>query len=178
MVQTKNLLVALIASITMTGCATDNSAEPIHQFENYNKAYQMKNKLIVGSRQDDARVIYDIGKILKVWISPYYQGGTLIAAHDNYVVVKKPEFIVGQSVQKEGTRPSGLVTPTGDFPFVLRGSELDKNRDGYRFSDDNIRRFNNDIYKIEASQGAIAKQRVQKASSKYDKEILNFLKDK
>lgn len=177
----KILTASLLAGAVLTGCGTDNSAEPIEQFENsmtYNKAYQMKNKLLVGSRQDDARVVYDIGKILKVWISPYYQGGTLIAAHDNYVVVKKPSFIVGQSVQKEGTQPSGLVTPTGDFPFVLRGSELDRDRTGYRFSDKNIKRFNNDVYKIDASHGAVAQEKVKRANTKFDKEILDFLEDK
>lgn len=176
--QVKHLTTLLIVGAMITGCATDDSAEPIQQFGNANKAYQMKNKLLVGSRQDDARVVYDIGKILKVWISPYYQAGTLIAGHDNYVVVKKPSFIVGQSVQKEGTRPNGLVTPTGDFPFVLRGSELDRNRGGYRFSNKNIKRFNNDVYKVNASRGAVAEQRVQKANSKFDKEILNFVEDK
>ncbi|MCK9549285.1 hypothetical protein [Aquamicrobium sp.] len=87
--------------------------------------FNQKHKIIVGTRQEDARVIYDTGRVLKVWIAPYYQGGTMISAHDNFVVVSSPRFVVGQSVDKNGNPKSGL---TNSDDLNINYVDLDKKR--------------------------------------------------
>jgi hypothetical protein len=140
------------------------------------KGYNMNNKIIVGSRQDDARVVYSVGKILKTWIAPYHQGGTLIASHDNYIVVEKPHFLVGESVQREGRKPSGIVTPTNNIPTVYRDYELDRVKPTKRFSNKNIKRFNNNVYRNQTFKNIPSKSRANKANTVYDSKINDFLR--
>jgi hypothetical protein len=135
----------------------------------------MNNKIIVGSRQDDAKVVYSVGKILKVWIAPYTQGGTLIASHDNYVVVEKPRFIVGESVDRAGTKPNSTISPTNNFPYIYRDYELDRTSKKDRFSDKNIKKYNNNIYRSQKAYGIPSKSRSNKANAEYDKKIFQFL---
>jgi hypothetical protein len=139
------------------------------------KPYQMNNKIIVGSRQNDARVVYSIGKIAKVWIAPYAQGGTMIASHDNYVVVEKPHFLAGESIDRSGTKPNGAVSPTNNFPFVYRDSELDRTSNVNRFSDENIKKYNNNIYSSREAYNIPATNRSNEANANYDKKIFDFL---
>jgi len=164
------------------GCARDDACIPKQLPINDSsgafcatKPYQMKNKIIVGSRQDDAKVVYSIGKILKVWIAPYNQGGTLIASHDNYVVVEKPHFLVGESVDRAGSKPNSAVSPTNNFPYVYRDYELDRSSKKDRFSDRNIKKYNNNIYRSREAYGIPAKSRSNRANAEYDKKIFQFL---
>ena len=60
--------------------------------------YRTGIKPIVGTRQRDAQVVIDTGKVLKIWVAPYTQGNTLIAAHDIYTMVEQPHFVVGEMV--------------------------------------------------------------------------------
>jgi hypothetical protein len=173
----------IVIALSLVGCtnnkdicvadAYDRSITPDSTCQT--KGYNMKNKIIVGSRQDDARVVYSVGKILKTWIAPYHQGGTLIAAHDNYIVVEKPHFLVGESVQREGTRPNGVVTPANHFPTVYRDYELDRSKKRNRFSNKNIKRFNNNIYRDTNAKNIPSKSRANKANTVYDSKISEFL---
>ena len=184
MIKRTELVTGLLitTSIFLSGCAHDDACIPKQlQVENSRgafcatKPYQMKNKIIVGSRQDDAKVVYSVGKILKVWVAPYTQGGTLIASHDNYVVVEKPHFLVGESVDRAGSRPNGAVSPTNNFPYVYRDYELDRTNRKSRFSDKNIKHYNNNIYRSKQAYGIPAKSRSNKANAEYDKKIFQFL---
>jgi len=177
----KVVILAGVGSLIFAGCAaTEDACIPKEIPVNNGqfcatKPYKMNNKIIVGSRQDDAKVVYSIGKILKVWIAPYSQGGTLIAAHDNYVVVEKPHFLVGESVERAGTRPNSVISPTDNFPYVYRDYELDRTSKKNRFSDQNIKKFNNSIYRSKEAYNIPAKSRSNKANALYDKKIFQFL---
>jgi len=167
--------------LLFSGCAqSQNSCTP-DAFEanagSYcaTKPYRMNNKIIVGSRQDDAKVVYSVGKVLKVWIAPYQQGGTMVASHDNYVVVEKPHFIPGESIDRAGTRPNSAISPTNNFPYVYRDYELDRTPAKNRYSGKNIKKFNNNIYKSRESYNIPAANRSNKANANYDKKIFDFL---
>jgi hypothetical protein len=183
-----NILPSLLTAtvlLVLNGCTASNgpcAADAFDKNRNFQrtsdcdtKPYQMNNKIIVGSRQDDARVVYSTGKILKTWIAPYHQGGTLIASHDIYVVVEKPGFLAGESVGRNSGDPSGAVTPTGDFPFVYRDNELDRTTRDERFTNENIKRYNNNIYTNKQSRNIPAKSRSNKANAVYDEKIYQFL---
>ena len=171
-----------LLTIAFTGCAqSQNSCTPDAFAKNTDpsfcatKPYKMNNKIIVGSRQNDAKVVYSVGKVLKVWIAPYSQGGTMVASHDNYVVVEKPHFIVGESVDRAGTRPNSAISPTDNFPYVYRDYELDRTSKKNRYSDENIKKYNNNIYKSRESYNIPATNRSNKANAAYDKKIFDFL---
>lgn len=178
-------LLTAAALLSLNGCTASNgpcAADAFDKNRNFQgasncetKPYQMNNKIIVGSRQDDAKVIYSTGKILKTWVAPYHQGGTLISSHDMYVVVEKPGFLAGESVARNSGDPSGAVTPTSDFPFVYRDYELDRTPKGQRFTNENIKQYNNNIYTNKQTRNIPAKSRTNKANTVYDEKIYQFL---
>lgn len=141
----------------------------------YTKPYEMNNKLIVGSQQDDARVVYSTGVILKVWIAPYHMGETLISSHSNYVVVEAPKFLVGESVKKSGTPGDGFVGANRDIPYVFRSEEVDRESNTKKLSNNVIREFNNNMIYSRESQNIPADNRIRESDAAYDNEILNFI---
>lgn len=189
----KKYLFALssVAILLLSGCASKQPKCAMANFNNIDAVvrakkaevakirsgtvpYQLKIKPIVGTRQDDAKVVVNMGKILKIWIAPYKIKGTLIAAHDIYTWVQKPDFIPGESIPKP-KNTDGMVTPTGGFPFVFRDEELDK-RNG-RFDADTLKKFSNQVYKAEHNN-TIIKTKNSEAEKKFDQVIKEYLENK
>lgn len=125
-------------------------------------------KPIIGTRQDDAKIVMDMGKIMKIWIAPYKNGGTLVSSHDNYVVAKEPDFVIGESVPKKNWR--SMKTPTNPIPFLFRDEDLDT---ATQINKEEIVKFNNVVYKQENNVKTAVK-RLDK-SNKYDEQIKKFL---
>ena len=132
------------------------------------KPYQIKITPIIGTRQDDAKVIMDMGKVMKVWIAPYKNNSTFVSSHDNFVVAKKPEFVVGETVPQKNWR--SMKTPVNEVPFLFRNADMDT---ANNLSNREVVDFNNNVYK-QQNDVNVAKKRL-KADSKYDQEIKNFL---
>lgn len=141
----------------------------------YTKPYEMNNKLIVGSQQDDARVVYSTGVILKVWVAPYHIGETLISSHSNYVVVEAPRFLVGESVKKEGTMSDGFIGANRDIPYVFRSEEVDRESNIKKLNNNVIKGFNNNVIYSRESKNIPADNRIIESDAAYDNEILNFI---
>jgi len=162
---------------TLHGSVDEALATYKKQDENWNiKPYQMKIKPIIGSRQNDARVIVDTGKVLKIWVAPYKQVRTLIAAHDVYTMVEKPSFIVGEMVPS-GHKNDGLVTCQGDYPFVFKDRHLETVKPQDRFKNENIKSYVNNVYKVQQEPSRYEEQR-KKNSSKYDSVIKDYIKQR
>ena len=138
--------------------------------------YQLKIKPIVGSRQDDSKVVIDAGKVLKVWIAPYKSGMTVIAAHDLYSMVQKPQFIIGEMVPTN-SKKGGIVTVSDDFPFAFRDEELDRVPKQRKFSNPSMKKYYNNVYKAQADN-SVVKRRNNEASREFDSAIKNFLNTK
>lgn len=134
--------------------------------------YQLTIKPIVGSEQDDARVIVDMGKILKIWVAPYVIGSTLIAAHDIYTWVQPPHFIAGESLPNPN-QTTGLVTPDHNYPIIFRPEEV-WNRPA-TFSNEELKKYVNNVYKV-AKNPEIANKKIQMVNKQTNKQILNFIK--
>jgi len=180
--------IALITGIMLfSGCASKQPSCGIYnKIENFNKAntekaikarldskpYQLKIKPIVETRQNDAKVVVNMGKILKVWIAPYKIKGTLIAGHDIYTWVQKPDFIVGETISDPRDK-KGLVTPIGSFPFIFRDSEIDA--ENGKINNKTLRNYVNNVYKAEKDNGLIIKKN-NEAEKKFDSVIKEYLK--
>lgn len=68
------------------------------------------NSLIVETPQKQS-VIRDLGMVQKIWIAPHEdRSGDLIAAHEVFVVIKKPSWIIGEKTPKNVKR--GVVVPS------------------------------------------------------------------
>lgn len=166
----KIILVVSIATALLSGCANKPKPKIMQPRKDIlTKPYRLKITPIIGTRQDDTKVIMDMGKVLKVWIAPYKNNKVFVSAHDNFVVAKKPEFVVGENIPKKNW--DSMHTPTNPIPFVFRNADLDK---ATKLEKKEIVEFNNNIYKEENNPN-VSKQRIKK-SNKYDKQIINFLK--
>lgn len=142
------------------------------------KSYHFMVKPIVGSEQDDSKVIVDMGKILKVWIAPYVVKGTLIAAHYTYTWVQPPHFIPGESVGRGSYTDASLLTPQGNYPIIYRPTELDNGNP--KFTNEELKEYVNKKYQIDKhpEEGL---RKLDYKNNKYDKlikEYLNSKKDK
>jgi len=134
----------------------------------HTKPYELMIKPIIGTRQDDTKVVMDMGKVMKIWIAPYKNGGTLVSSHDNYVVARAPDFVVGEAVPKKSWR--SMKTPTNPIPFLFRNEDLDKST---QISKEGIVEFNNVINKQENDVRTAIKR--LDMSNKYDERIKEFL---
>jgi hypothetical protein len=182
------MFLALSFMLFLGGCKVrkpynDYSINDINQVSNINSndaqmlrntnPYYLKFKPIVGSRQDDAKVVVDMGKVLKVWIAPYKSKGTMIAAHDIYTWVQKPDFIVGEALPSKNTH-SGLTNVTGKFPFVFNEGDIDTSKG---FTNKALKKYVNNVYKAQASQEYV-EDRATKADEKYGDLIKDYLNNK
>ena len=137
-------------------------------------AYQTRIKPYIGTRQNDAKVIIDTGRVLKIWVAPYKQARTLIAAHDIYSMVQKPQFIVGEMVPS-GRKKEGLTTCSNDFPFTFKDRHLETVSPKDRYKDENINRYVNNVYKAKKDLSYYDRKR-KEANSRYDKTIRDYIK--
>jgi len=139
------------------------------------KSYHFMVKPIIGSEQDDSKVVVDMGKILKVWVAPYVYNGTLIASHDIYTWVQAPHFIAGESIGNSQPHSSSLITPNENYPLIYRPSEVYSTQ--AKFTNNELKKYVNKKYEIEKHHEKGLKQ-LQKQNNKYDTLIKQYLQTK
>ena len=139
----KQLIILLSASILLfTGCGSKIIYETAVVDQ---RAYQSRFKPIIGSRNNTARTIIDFGVVATIWVAPYKdQYGTLIAGHDIYVWLERPDFIPGSSVPTVNGSNRGIPTQLGKLPFSISPEEIDR---ADLSDDENIGKFINESYK-------------------------------
>jgi hypothetical protein len=173
----KSILILLPISIFMISGCSSRSENPIPNDEIYGsrseihtKPYELKITPIVGSRQDDSKVIRDMGKILKVWIAPYKNKETFVSAHDNFVVAKEPDFVVGETVPQRNWK--AMKTPVNNVPFMFRSADMDT-----ELNQETIVKYNNNVYKQQNNPDE-AVNKINKADTEFDNEIKKFIDGK
>lgn len=115
------------------------------------EAYVSKYKPIIGSRNNDVRTILDMGMAVKVWVAPYKdQYGVLVAGHDIYVWLERPDFIPGTSVPQIDGDNKGIPNQVGKIPFTLSPEEIDRSD---LKNDATIQKYVNETY--DSSSGSI-----------------------
>lgn len=178
------LFTGLLSTLILnTGCASkekgcfekDSNGNCISQMKNrkdiLTKPYQLKITPLIGSRQEDSKVIMNMGKILKVWIANYKHDGVFVSSHDNFVVAKKPDFVLGEEVPQKNWK--SIKTPQSPIPFLFRSADLDGVN---TLQSKDIIEYNNNIYKQE-NDSNVAENKIREANQ-YDEEIKRFLKEK
>ena len=137
------------------------------------KPYYLRFKPIVGSRQNDSKVVVDMGKVLKIWVAPYKVKGTMVASHDIYTWVQKPGFIVGESIPKKG-RHTGLTNASGNLPFIFNEGDIDTSNG---MTNKALKKYVNNVYKAQ-NDDTYVKKRINKTKSKFDATIKEYLNQK
>jgi len=191
---TRLKLLTLTTALMLSGCATKNNNinTNIREIVPYEETqaqsvklepYQIRIKPIVGSRQNDSKVIVDQGVVLKIWIAPYKVKNTLIASHDIYTWARKPQFIVGEDMPKYNSRMNGLFRADGKLPFIFGDSEIQEYKP---IEDKQIKKYVNTLYAIRSGKKVKVKKTLDSEKvnnfkdnnlSKIDTEILNFLNE-
>lgn len=172
------IFIGLGFSLFLSGCSPKNSGcsvfeeqrTPQNTTQQEIKPYSYGVTPVIGSRHDDARAVMDMGVVLKIFVADYVDRyGSLVAAHDRYLVVKKPTFVVGVQEPKDMPIVRGLINSAGNIPFVFRDAELDKTPTA---TDDALKKSVNLAYK---DQEGNAKARMKPDDK--DQKIKEFLKN-
>jgi len=136
--------------------------------------YQMKITPIVGSHQNDSKVIVDTGVVLKIWIAPYKIKNTLIAGHDVYTWARKPNFIVGEDMPKYNSKQTSLITANGQFPNLFKQQDINNYKE---LQDKTVKKYVNNIYKVKAGDSKYLNKKT-KEEMKQNSAILEYLRRK
>lgn len=113
-----------LISFFFFGCASKQGDEIVVVVDSQERA--IRYKPIIGSRNQDSRMGVDLGVVLKGWIAPYKtKTQILVAGHDVYFWVEKPDFIAGTAVPK-ANRGVGAITPLNKLPFSIAPKDIDR----------------------------------------------------
>lgn len=97
------------------------SKKELRKLLNLKKDTLLNNQSMVIEHPSKMTNIRDLGFVQKVWIAPYSSmRGTLVSAHDIFVVIKKPKWIVGESKPKR--IENGRIYPSLIVSDVLQSS--------------------------------------------------------
>ena len=164
-------LCAFGIGMVVSGCASKKDITVQHDIiVHKTKPYQFRLKPQIGSRQEDARTIVDMGVVLKISVNSYKnRSGNLIGGHDIYIWGKKPDFIPTTTLPKRTSY--GMITSNKKLPFYLSNDGLDQ---ADIKKDETIRAYTNELYKVQKEKKLVKKKREK--SLKNDKKILDFLR--
>ena len=167
--------IGFIAISLFSGCASKNKeiSDTSLKINKVYKPYQTKYKAIVGSRNNDARVIIDQGVVLKAWVNTYKDNyGNLVASHDLYIRVKKPDFVTEYATIPKTARKRGLLSPSNKTPFMFGSNEIDRSN---ILTNKGIKDYTN-TYEDKSNPKQVEK-RLEEVS-KFDKDIKQYLENK
>ena len=163
-------LVLILGGCTSTKSSLAEAKVFTPRTDMHTKSYKLNVVPIIGSRQDDTKVIMDMGKIMKVWISDYKNRKTFVSSHDNYVVAQDPDFVLGETIPQKNWR--SVKTPTNSIPFIFRDADLDKTT---KLGREEIIKYNNNVYEQQNTK-KVPQERLDEVNI-YDREIKSFLEN-
>jgi len=74
-------------------------------FNNTNNYNHFRYKPVIGTRQEDTKVMIDMGKFAKIWVKNYRNiNKTFVASHDIITMIKEPGFIAGEEIPSSKRR--------------------------------------------------------------------------
>jgi len=80
-----------------------------------------KQGSVLQTRTNVGNLIRDYGQIQKVWVAPYVnKKGNLVTAHELFVVIRNPQWIVGEKYPKSLSRTKAGVIPTPISSEILK----------------------------------------------------------
>jgi len=88
---------------------------------------RLQNRSLIVKTPQESAIIRDVGFIQSVWIAPHEsRKGDLISAHELYVVVKKPQWIIGEDNPRKTQRGVTISSPLVEELFSDRHDAFDK----------------------------------------------------
>jgi hypothetical protein len=176
------LVVALV--VVFSGCSSKNiktrfesdSSKKVVQSSKNNNYHKFRYKPIIGTRQDDTKVMVDMGKFAKIWVKSYRnKNRTFVASHDIITMIKAPGFIVGEDLprsSKETIRRSNSGTT-----FAYRSSDINHNSSEFRkLTPSDVKEFSNNYNKAKKYRTLTSEK--LKMTKKYNSKLKEFLDEK
>jgi len=148
--------------------------EKFNKTNNYN---HFRFKPIIGTRQEDTKVMVDMGKYAKIWIKNYKNNNDyFISSHDIIVQIREPGFISGEDVPSFKRR--AVKKTFGSNSFAFRSKDLLTSNSDMNTVDTKtryIKDYVNNNSKEQKEKKLIETKRNK--LNKFDHEIKNFLKN-
>jgi len=174
----------------LSGCASKEvqaKQQIVSQGEGKTAFYEptkFRLKPVIGSRNNDARTVVDMGTLLKIWVAPYKgRNGVLTSSHDIYAWARMPDFVVGEEVPTAPSLDDGSgMVYNHKLPASFSSEEVDRSA----IQDDkNIQEFVNGFNKFvekeltkESTSEPLKEESNKAQKTKVDKDILEFIKSK
>lgn len=98
-------------SNTILKSTKNNMNTNIQEKLDMKKEVLLRNNSLIIQHPSKMTHIRDLGYVQKIWIAPHENvNGTLVSAHDIFIVIKKPKWIVGEETPKVVNR--GILEPS------------------------------------------------------------------
>lgn len=105
----------------LTSFASENNNLQKLQLENNPKYFRYKP--IIGTKQDDTKVMIDMGQFAKIRINGYRnKNKTYVSVHDNITMIEEPGFIMGEDLPRNRGRT--IQKTYGGRTFSYRSDDL------------------------------------------------------
>jgi len=184
---TKLLLIIPIITLLFSACSVkrihttmdnvDNTQrlQRVTRTNNYN---HFRYKPVIGTRQDDTKVLIDMGQFAKIWIKNFKNGNnSFTASHDVIIKIREPDFIAGEEVPRHRRRT--VKRTYGSHSFSYRSSDLLHNNSSINTQDvktKDIKKYLNNYAKAKKEKKLDTKK--QQQMSEYDKKLKEYLQQR
>lgn len=180
----KIVIIFSILSFLISGCSSkkvvtkfvkvgNSEVQKFNRTNNYNK---FRYKPVIGTRQEDTKVMIDMGQYAKIWIKNYRnKNETFVASHDIITMIKSPGFISGEDVPSSRRRTVNKTYSGNSFSY--RSSDLIHNSNTMdKLKIKHVKDYVNNYNQVKKYKKLpISKQKIV---NKYDKKIKSYLKAK
>lgn len=179
------IFTSILFAIIFSGCAGKKIKSKIVDVENpkysqmaaTNNPNQFRYKPVINTRQEDTKVMIDMGKFAKIWIKNYRnENKTFVASHDIITMIEAPGFIAGEDIPNSKRRVNKQTY--GGSTFSYRSSDIVHNSsiEDYELKTSEVKDYVNN-YKV-AEKFKKLPENKEKEKEKYEKEIEEYLKSK
>lgn len=143
-------------------------------FNSTNNYNHFRYKPVIGTRQEDTKVMIDMGQFAKIWVKNYRnKNKTFVASHDIITMINEPGFIAGEEIPSSKRRT--LKKTYGGNSFSYRSKDILHNSSkNSSLETSQIKNFINN-YSESKKYKKIPKSKVKEVKI-FDDKIKSFLK--
>jgi hypothetical protein len=168
------------ATIFFSGCSTVSVRTKLEKdsdkkkYIHNNETNTFRYKPVIGTEQDDTKVMINMGKFAKIWIKNYRnKNKTFIASHHMVTMIQEPGFIAGEDLPQN--RYDAVSKTYGANTFTFKSSDLlyDTGTDAENVKAYEIKKYMNNHEEESRKRSLLDEKRVK--VNKYDAEIKEYL---
>jgi hypothetical protein len=175
--------VAISAGLLFSGCTSTPKVKTkwvqkrSYSYQNSNNPIKFRYKPVIGTKQEDAKVMIDMGEWAKIWVKNYKnKNETFVATHTIVTKVRDPNFIAGEQIPR--SRRDTTYNSYGARSFTFKSQDLiyDNSSHGSKnVSDEQVKEYINS-YEYSKKTEKLEPQRREKLN-KYNSAIKDYLKN-